>query len=242
MSSLIGGIAAFLIETPDSSVLLALRNVNYELYQRVLNEIDNDQTRDLFNSPGRVKIEPGFVPQKWILQQHSVKIFLSHCGMGSIIEALYYEKSILCMPFNMDQFANAVAIDRRGVGLSLFIPNLSRWESLITPYDYRHYTFTSNDVQEKLLKLWLNITYQQEVKQMHLEMKHAGGVKRAVEEIEFFVQLNGSFDRFIPFQDTLPFYQRYLLDIFVVFVVLPGISILFIIVKCCQRRRKQKTE
>ncbi|CAF3458314.1 unnamed protein product [Rotaria sp. Silwood1] len=242
MSSLISGIAAFLTETPDSSILLAFRNVNYDIYQEVLNEIENDRISNLFRNPERVKVERGFVPQKWVLQQNSIKIFLSHCGMGSIIEALYYEKSILCMPFNMDQFSNAVAIDRRGVGLSLFVPYLSPLESLITPYDYRHYTFTLNDVEEKLSKLWSNVIYQQAVKQIHLEMKHAGGVKRAVEEIEFFVQLNGSFDRFIPFQDSLPFYQRYLLDIFTVFVVLPGILIIFIVLKCYQRRRKQKTE
>ncbi|CAF4724897.1 unnamed protein product, partial [Rotaria socialis] len=69
--------------------------------------------------------------------------------MGSIIEAFYYEKPVLCMPFNMDQFSNAVTVVYRGVGLSLFVPNLSPLESLITPYDYRHYAFTSRDVQEK---------------------------------------------------------------------------------------------
>lgn len=241
MSNLILGIAEFLIEQPNSSILLALRNVNYDTYKTALKEIENTQIHDLFNSE-RVKVEQGFVPQKWLLQQSSVKIFISHCGMGSILEALYFEKSILCMPFNMDQFSNAFAIDFRGVGLSLFVPNLSPLESLITPYDYRSYTFTPKNVQEKLSKLWSNITYQQAVKQISLEMKHAGGVKKAVAEIEFFVQLNGNFDRFIPFETTLPFYQRYLLDLLAIFVLLPVITIVFILGKCCRRRPKQKTD
>ncbi|CAM4752544.1 unnamed protein product [Rotaria magnacalcarata] len=242
MLSLIIGIATFLIEVPDSSILLALRNVNYDTYESVLKTVDNDQIRYIFDSVERVKVERGFVPQKWILQQHSVKIFLSHCGMGSIMEAFYYEKTVLCMPFNMDQFSNAVTVVYRGVGLSLFVPNLSPLESLITPYDYRHYAFTSRDVQEKLSKLWLIAIYQQAVKQLSVEMKHAGGVKKAVELIEFFVEMNGTFDHFIPFEATLPFYQRYLLDLFVIFVLLPGMIILFVLVKYCQRQSKQKIE
>jgi hypothetical protein len=54
-------------------------------------------------------------------------------------------------------------------------------------------------VKEKLLTLWNDKKYENAVKLMSLEIKHAGGLKRAVEEIEFFVNLQGNLDRFVPF-------------------------------------------
>jgi hypothetical protein len=78
---------------------------------------------------------------------------------------------------------------------------------------------------------------------MSFEIKHAGGLKQAVEEIEFFVKLQGNFDRFTPFQSTLPFYQRYMLDLLFIFIILPDIILIFMLYKCCkQRRRKEKND
>ncbi|CAF1462062.1 unnamed protein product [Didymodactylos carnosus] len=241
MYNLISGLAAFLLKEGDSSLLLAFRNTNYDTYQTVLKELDNDNFRDLLNNDKRVRIENRFVQQKWILQQNSVKMFLSHCGMGSSLEALYFNKSILCMPFSMEQFANAITIENLGVGESLFVPP-SAVQSLISPYDFAKYTFTASRVIGKISALWMNVTYEKAVRLMSLEMKHAGGLKRAVEEIEFFVNLDGDLDRFTPFQSTLSLYQRYMLDLLLVLVVLPGAIITYIILKCYKRRRKEKTE
>jgi UDP:flavonoid glycosyltransferase YjiC (YdhE family) len=121
MSTLIEGLAKFLMQSNDSSALLAFRSDNYATYLAVLNGIKDDHLKDLLNSSPRVRIEPGFVPQKWILQQPSIHVFISHCGMGSALESLYFSKPILCMPFNMEQFSNALTIVNLDVGLSLFV-------------------------------------------------------------------------------------------------------------------------
>ena len=84
MSTLIHGMAKFLMASSDSSVLLAFRSANYDTYLAVINEIQDAGLKDLLSSSPRVRIEPGFVPQKWILQQPSIQVFISHCGMGSI--------------------------------------------------------------------------------------------------------------------------------------------------------------
>ena len=206
MSALINGLARFLNENNDSCALLAFRSANYETYLSVLNGIEDGHLKDLLNSSPRVRIEPGFVPQKWILQQPSINVFISHCGMGSALESLYFSKPILCMPFNMEQFSNALSIVNLGVGLSLFVPP-SIWTSLRNPYDFVHYTFSAARVTESMLALWTQPKYTKAATLMSLEMKNAGGVRRAVQEIEFFVQLNGNVDRYAPFQSTLPFYQ-----------------------------------
>jgi glucuronosyltransferase len=188
-----------------------------------------------------VKIENRFVEQKWILQQNSIKLFFSHCGMGSCSEGIYFQKPILCMPFNMDQFINAISIEHLAIGLSLFVPP-SLFQSLLLPYHFHEYTFTAQSVTTKLMNIWRNESYREMVKIMSLEMKHAGGLKRAVEEIEFFVNLKGNLDRYAPFQSTLPFYQRYKLDLLIIFVILPIIIVTYGLIKCCKRRRKVKTD
>ena len=122
VNDLISGLARFLFQTSGTSLFLALRNVNYETYEAVLRNLKENDLREILQNEDRVKIENRFVTQKWILQQTSVKIFLSHCGMNSIIETLYFSKPLLCMPFNVEQFSNASTIEHLTVGKSLFIP------------------------------------------------------------------------------------------------------------------------
>ncbi|CAF3468801.1 unnamed protein product [Rotaria sp. Silwood1] len=206
MKSLIEGLMEFLLKTPTASILFAFRQYNYDNFQKVKKEIGINEYQNILSDEQRCRVENHFVPQKWLLQQNSVSLFISHCGMGSIGESLYFRKPILCLPLCKDQFVNAMAIDYSGVGQSLFVPP-SAWQSLIQPDRFHYYTFSANDVTKKLLIMWKNTTYEKAVQMMSLEMKHAGGVKRAVEEIEFFVNVNGNLDRYVPFQNSLPFYQ-----------------------------------
>jgi hypothetical protein len=88
--------------------------------------------------------------------------------------------------------------------------------------------------------MWEKDNYQRTIRIMSLEMKHVGGLKQAVKEIEFLVNLNGNLDRYAPFQSTLPFYQRYMLDLIIIFIILPMTIVIYGIMKCCKRRRKEK--
>ncbi|CAF0780660.1 unnamed protein product [Didymodactylos carnosus] len=241
MKNLITGLAAFLLQTDTASVLLAFRNINYDKYQIVLNEITNNEYRRVLLNDQRVKIEREFVQQKWILQQKSVNLFLSHCGMGSAGEGLYFQKPILCLPLQTDQFFNAIAIEQSGVGQSLFKPP-SLLQSFLNPVDFHDYTFSANDVTTKLLIMWRNSTFENAVRIMSAEMKHAGGVKQAVKEIEFLVKLNGDLNRYAPFQSTLPFYQQFMVDLVIVYIVIPGAIIFYLFVKCCKQSRKKKID
>lgn len=241
MKSLVDGLMEFLLRNPTASVLFAFRHTNYKRYEQVKNGMEIEEYRRILSDEQRCRLENHFVPQKWILQQHSVSLFLSHCGMGSIGEGLYFEKPILCLPLGLDQFVNAMAIENSGLGQSLFVPP-SLWESLIRINSYHYYTFSADDVAKKLFTIWANVTYERTVKMMSLEMKHAGGVKRAVEEIEFFVNFHGNLDNYMPFQSTLAFYQMFMLDIIFVFLLLPIVIIIYAITKCRRRNKKIKLD
>jgi hypothetical protein len=93
-----------------------------------------------------------------------------------------------------------------------------------------------------MLTLWTQAKYKKAAILMSLEMKNAGGVQRAVQEIEFFVQLSGNLDRYAPFQSTLPFYQRLKLDLALVFLILPSFVGFYFTTRCCKRQRKIKRD
>ncbi|XP_055918738.1 UDP-glucosyltransferase 2-like [Eupeodes corollae] len=66
-----------------------------------------------------------WLPQSGILAHPKVKLFISHGGKGSTIEALYYAVPMLVLPFFGDQFANARRIKNKGFGLELDNTNLN---------------------------------------------------------------------------------------------------------------------
>ncbi|XP_047170282.1 UDP-glycosyltransferase 82A1 [Vigna umbellata] len=61
-----------------------------------------------------------WAPQKQILQHESVACYITHCGWNSILEALQFEKKLLCYPVAGDQFVNcAFVVEVWKVGLKL---------------------------------------------------------------------------------------------------------------------------
>ena len=55
-----------------------------------------------------------FVPQTEVLRHTDV--FLTHCGMNSVNEALYFGVPMVAMPFMNDQITNAARIVELGLG------------------------------------------------------------------------------------------------------------------------------
>ncbi|CAJ1971635.1 unnamed protein product [Sphenostylis stenocarpa] len=61
-----------------------------------------------------------WAPQKQILQQQSVACYITHCGWNSILEALQFQKKLVCYPVAGDQFVNcAYVVEVWRVGLRL---------------------------------------------------------------------------------------------------------------------------
>nr|KYP48101.1 Cytokinin-O-glucosyltransferase 2 [Cajanus cajan] len=61
-----------------------------------------------------------WAPQNQILQHSSVACYITHCGWNSILEALQFQKKLLCYPVAGDQFVNcAYVVQVWKVGLRL---------------------------------------------------------------------------------------------------------------------------
>jgi MGT family glycosyltransferase len=66
--------------------------------------------------PGNVDVRPWF-PQPAVLRH--ARAFVSHAGMGSTMEALYYGVPLVCVPQMIEQEANADRVVELGLGVRL---------------------------------------------------------------------------------------------------------------------------
>jgi ceramide galactosyltransferase len=117
-----------------------------------------------------VRLE-SFVPQLAVLSHPNVVVFVSHCGMNSIHESLYYGKPILALPFFGDQHYNATRLVDLGVALKLNKDKISR-------------IFVS----DKINQLLHNKHYQKQALQMSKMLNQTDGLNQAVQIVETLIR------------------------------------------------------
>ncbi|XP_073135674.1 mogroside IIIx synthase-like [Henckelia pumila] len=64
-------------------------------------------------------IVKGWAPQAKILAHESVGAFMSHCGMSSVIESLYFGVPVIAVPLKLDQPLNARFLVEAGAGVEV---------------------------------------------------------------------------------------------------------------------------
>lgn len=62
-----------------------------------------------------------WLPQNDILAHPKTKMFISHCGLGGVVESKYHAVPLICIPLFADQMSNSAQVNKeeRGVTLSL---------------------------------------------------------------------------------------------------------------------------
>lgn len=60
-----------------------------------------------------------FVPQKELLNDERVFTFITHGGANSLIEAMYYGKTLIGLPLAVDQVGSCYRIELMGISVSL---------------------------------------------------------------------------------------------------------------------------
>eukprot|EP00092_Neocalanus_flemingeri_P003408 GFUD01003650.1.p1 GENE.GFUD01003650.1~~GFUD01003650.1.p1 ORF type:complete len:432 (-),score=95.64 GFUD01003650.1:147-1376(-) len=76
------------------------------------------------NLPKNVKIS-SWLPQQDLLGHPNLKVFVTHGGLGSLVEAIYHKAVIVGIPFSNDQKPNLLRATRHGYATSLDWENLS---------------------------------------------------------------------------------------------------------------------
>lgn len=66
-----------------------------------------------------------WLPQDDILAHPNIKLFISHCGLGGVVEAKHHGVPVLGLPVYGDQPKNAEIVVNEGWGLSLDLTELT---------------------------------------------------------------------------------------------------------------------
>ena len=113
--------------------------------------------------PGSVIVCP-VVPQLEVLQRADV--FISHSGMKSVNEALYYGVPMLAVPQGVDQFVLAERVEQLGAGVTLNPPEVN-----------------AHSLRRGVEQLLSDRRYRQRSREVGRTLVAAGGYKRAAAEI-----------------------------------------------------------
>jgi MGT family glycosyltransferase len=113
------------------------------------------------------------VPQLTILKKASV--FITHGGMNSTLEALYYGVPLIFIPQQIEQLLISLAIAKRDAGLVLR-------ENAAGKH------VTADILKEALTRLLAESQFQNSARQMSSELRRADGYRKAADEIDLFYQ------------------------------------------------------
>ena len=143
----------------------ALKGAPYEVLITTGGGISPDVLGTL---PENIAVE-SWVPQSQVLQQSAV--FITHGGINSIHEGLYCDLPLLVVPQQAEQTFNAMRVVDLGAGLMLRLDELS-----------------ATAIRERVNTLLSHESYARNAKRVGGSLRSAGGVKRAVDEIEVLVK------------------------------------------------------
>ncbi|MCP2259787.1 glycosyltransferase, MGT family [Streptoalloteichus tenebrarius] len=109
---LLVSLGTFYNKKPDffRQCVAAFGSLDWTVVMSVGNHVD---VTDLGSLPPNIKVHPS-VPQMSVLSQATV--FVTHAGMGSTIEGLYWGVPMVAVLQAMDQYVNAARIADLGVG------------------------------------------------------------------------------------------------------------------------------
>jgi MGT family glycosyltransferase len=139
--------------------------------QFILSAGKNTDIAQLGPVPGNFMVH-NYVPQLAILQQ--VDAFITHGGMNSVHEGLYYGVPEVVVPHHFEQLLNGKRVAQTGAGILLG--------------DKRPYgRVTAQELQGALEQVLNTPLYRQNAEHIGKTLADAGGYFRAVEEIETFI-------------------------------------------------------
>jgi len=155
-----------------------------------------------------------------VLAHKNTKIFISHCGINSAHQSIYFGTLLICIPFFADQIAMAVRVSDGGVGIHL---NKRR--------------VTSQQIKESVHLLLTQESFRTNCARVSAELRLSGGAKRVADLIEMNVKYGLSHYDTIDYQlDLISYYN---LDVYLVHA---GLVFLWYMCfrYCCCRRSKVK--
>ena len=186
---------------------------------------------DLTNVPPNVRVM-SWMPQNDLLAHSNMKLFITHCGMNSMVETFYHGVPVIAFPQKAEQFGNAALAKSKGIGEVLTIND-----------------FTSEELQASINNVMTDQKYLSASKKLSTVYKdtlvHAP--RDPVYWIEHVIKFG---DRHLRSHAVdMPMYQYLMIDVMAFLIVscLLLVATVVIICRCviarlCCRRGKAKVE
>lgn len=155
-------------------------NHNQDFYKLCISALGGTPYDVLITTGGRFSPEQfGVLPENitiksWVPQAqvlHQAALFITHGGLNSIHEGLYCDLPLLVVPQQTEQTFNAMRVVELGAGLML-----------------QQETVTVTAIRESVVQLLSVDHYEAQAQRIGETLRSAGGVTKAVDEIEKMLQ------------------------------------------------------
>ncbi|KAL4121567.1 hypothetical protein QTP88_014054 [Uroleucon formosanum] len=163
------------------------------------------------NLPDNVYINKWF-PQQYILSHRNCKLFITHGGYHSLVEALHYGLPLIGFPFYTDQFYNMRFVIENGFGIEILLMDLN--VKVLT---------------DAIRKIMSDISYKknaQTASNIFLDVP-VSAMDTAVHSVEYLIR-NGAADYTLPASTSLNQYQYFLIDVVVLIVTVIALTALIL--------------
>ncbi|XP_072388409.1 UDP-glycosyltransferase UGT5-like isoform X2 [Diabrotica undecimpunctata] len=189
------------------------------------------ETDILPGKPTNVRIEK-WVPQMEVLAHPNVKVFISHGGLLSFYESIYYGVPMLVIPVFYDQASNALNGVQEGYALSL---------------PYKDSKFSEETIYSYLQQLLTNYSFAQNAKTRSniFHDRAMSPIQTATHWIDYIIRHKGA-PHLRSRRLQLPWYQYFLLDVvlfllvFVVTIVILVCLLCFLLYRLLRKQNKIK--
>ena len=112
------------------------------------------------------------VPQLQVLEQADV--FITHAGINSVHEGLYFGVPLILIPQQAEQLINAVVVEKQGAGIVLRQRMAERG-------------VTAADLQTALQTIRAQSSYREAAARIQKSLRATGGYTYAADEVQAFV-------------------------------------------------------
>lgn len=121
--------------------------------------------------PGNFIVRPS-VPQLDVLQRANV--FMTHAGINSVHEGLYYGVPLILIPHQFEQLLNARCVAARGAGL-------------IVESRMHRKPITVSDLRRALEQILSTPRYREAAREMQKSLRASGGYRQAADQIQAYI-------------------------------------------------------
>ena len=210
------------------------------LPQRVIMKLDDLPHDTNLEVPPNVLLKP-FLPQQDILAHKNVKLFITHCGMHGVMEAIYYQVPMVGMPVFIDQvlvistthqqhcsifFQGDVLVRMEEKGIGFGIDKWAKKEELIGAIN----TVLGDKKYKENIKSLSEL--------MKIGMKHRP-MDDAIELLEYLAKTKGAHHLKLSSR-YLNFFQYHSMDSYATIAIVIVAALKLVWIFCCHCRFKTK--